>query len=68
MFQSWAEDNLVVSSSRTCKCTGWVILRVTISIRAPTLKKPREVCRATSSRIATILISLEHSARVVAPS
>lgn len=61
----WAEHNLVVSPTRASKSAGWIILRVTVSIRAPLLEKPREIRGTTTPRIAAILISLEHSTWIV---
>uniref|UniRef100_A0A7C9D6U2 Uncharacterized protein n=1 Tax=Opuntia streptacantha TaxID=393608 RepID=A0A7C9D6U2_OPUST len=62
-----AEDNPIVGTTRASKGTSGVIFRVTISIRALTLKVPRIVSGLTTARITTILIRFKNGTRVVAP-
>lgn len=65
---SRAEHNPVISSTGTSEGACLVIFRITISVRAPLLEKPREICGGTAARVAAVLISLEDGARIVAPS
>ena len=63
---SWAEDNIIVSTTRACKGACLIIIRVAISHRTPILEKLGVSCRATVPRITTIFIGPENSAWIVA--
>ncbi|KAF7810178.1 thaumatin-like protein 1 [Senna tora] len=63
-----AKHNPIVGPSWACEGTRRIILRVAISRRAPLLKEFGILGGPTLPRIATILISLKHRARVITPS
>lgn len=63
---SRAEHDPVVSPTGARKRARLVVLRITVSIRAPILEKSRVACWAAASGIAAILIGPEDRAWVVA--